>query len=210
MMVKKCICIRYGDTVLPESWIFAGGEKEKSVPIIFAFYLLETDEGKILVDAGCDTGSDFFPMENFLGPVAALKEQGTQPEEITDIILTHNHHDHAQGICHFPGAVVHVQKEEYEKAKKYFSEHTKVHVFEDICKVGCLTAVKVGGHSVGSCVVEFAMNGQRHVICGDECYTKYNLENKVPTAKSFCKEASQTFIEKYANGDYICHLCHDM
>ena len=208
-MIKNAACIVYGYSTLRESWVFSGGSKDKRIPIMFAFYLLETENKKILVDAGCDTMSDNFPMTDFIGPVTALQKQGTQPEEITDIVLTHAHHDHAHGIHHFPNATVHVEEREFENAKKYFSETTNVHVFRDECSVESITVRRIGGHSAGSCVAEFSMDGKNYVICGDECYLMYNIVHKIPTAKSVCPEASQAFIDKYANDDYVCLLCHD-
>lgn len=208
-MIKTVSCITYGYSTMRESWVFEGGSNEKRIPIMFAFYLLETENKKILVDAGCDTMSENFPMTDFIGPVAALQKQGTQPEEITDILLTHAHHDHAHGICHFPNATVHVEERELEKAGKYFSESTKVHVFRDEYSMDGITVRRIGGHSAGSCVAEFTLDGKNCVICGDECYSMYNIVHKIPTAKSVCPEASQAFIDKYANGDYVCLLCHD-
>ena len=208
-MVKNCKAIQYGKSYIKESWIFEGGRKEIQVPIILMFYLLETEDRKILVDAGCDTMKNFV-LKDFIGPVVALKAQGVEPAEISDIILTHAHGDHAQGVRHFPNATIYVHEKELEKARQYFPGNVKVCTFFDRLELDGISVVTIGGHSEGSCVVEFSLDGKNYVICGDECYTHYNLKRKVVTAKSCCKEASLAFIEKYANDAYICLLSHDL
>ncbi len=39
---------------------------------------------------------------------------GIAPEDVTDIIVSHSHWDHVDGVGLFPKAVIHIQKEEYE------------------------------------------------------------------------------------------------
>jgi glyoxylase-like metal-dependent hydrolase (beta-lactamase superfamily II) len=48
-----------------------------------------------------------------LRPDEAVKLAGVQPEEITDIVISHAHWDHLGGIDLFPKANVWIQKEEY-------------------------------------------------------------------------------------------------
>lgn len=44
---------------------------------------------------------------------------------------------------------------------------------------------------------------------GDECYSFFNLQNAVPTARNYSEQNSKKFIEKYATPQYKCLLCHD-
>ncbi len=46
----------------------------------------------------------------------ALMQHGVRPEEITAVILTHLHWDHAYGVLKLPQAKVYVQKEELRYA----------------------------------------------------------------------------------------------
>ena len=117
----KLTALKYGETVLSEHMILEGGERGRLYPISLILYLIETEGRWILVDAGCDTMPGF-PLSHFCGPVAILERYGVPPEEITDVILTHHHHDHAQGAEHFSEARFWVQREELEKCKKYLPD----------------------------------------------------------------------------------------
>ena len=104
-MIKEVKQIKYADSFLSQSAIFEGGVKGKPIPIIFAFYLIKTENRVILIDAGCDTMSGFI-MNNYVMPDDALSEYGVSPDEVTDIIITHADHDHIDGVHHFKNATV--------------------------------------------------------------------------------------------------------
>ncbi len=52
--------------------------------------------------------------QGYLRPDRAVAKLGISPEEVSDIILTHLHWDHADGLPLFPNAHVWVQKSELE------------------------------------------------------------------------------------------------
>lgn len=114
----QIIPIEYGKSVLSENMIFINGNENKFRDIVFKVYLIKTDEKLILVDAGCETMPGF-DMREFVGTVKAIKNIGVSPEEITDVIITHSHHDHIECVKCFENAVIHIQKDEYEIGKKY-------------------------------------------------------------------------------------------
>ena len=58
-MIQSLRRITYGRTTIPESWMFAGGDENKKIPIILSVFLIETGDMKILVDAGCNTMPGF-------------------------------------------------------------------------------------------------------------------------------------------------------
>ncbi|NML39963.1 MBL fold metallo-hydrolase [Chitinophaga sp. G-6-1-13] len=78
-------------------------------------YLIKDGDKRILVDAGAGE-----LMGNYGGKLAAsLKQAGIQPEEITDILITHVHLDHSGGLVVagkkvFPNAIVHVHQTEVD------------------------------------------------------------------------------------------------
>ena len=206
-MVRSLKKIVFADSVMPWSMIRTGGSREETVPILFAFYLIETDTRKILVDTGCEY-MNTFPLYNYIPPVKAL---GIPAGEITDVILTHSHHDHAACTGCYPQATVHIHELELPKAEKYLQNNPHIHSFgEDFFLEEDIRVVWVGGHSPGSCVVQILREGETRVLCGDECYHPYNLQMKEPTASSCCPERSRAFIETYTKPPYVCLLCHEV
>lgn len=209
-MIKEIIRIKYAESTLPESWIFEGGDSSKEVPIIFSVFLVKTDSKNILVDAGCRTMPGF-KMENFTTPMAVLKQMGIETEDITDVVITHAHHDHIECVGCFENATVHIQQDEYEQGKEYLCNNSRIETFADekVIDEGVMV-VKIGGHRKGSCVVQCDKGGKKIVLCGDECYSFYNLKNRIPTAKSYCPQNSRAFVEKYSGEGYECLLCHNI
>lgn len=211
MSAKKIeiIPIDYAKSTLPESWVFLKGDKDVKVPIVFRVFLLKTADRLILVDAGCVTMPGF-DMVDFIGPIKALKNMGISVDDITDVILTHHHHDHIECVKEYKNAVVYIQKDEYEKGKQYIGTEQTVKTFDDEIQV-CdgVKVIKIAGHSVGSSIVEIAGEDKPTIIAGDECYSRQCLIKKIPTGMSPNPEISKAFIEKYSTGEYNVLLCHD-
>lgn len=79
----------------------------------YFMWLLRRGAEMILVDAGYDAEEGARrgrPIR--LDPVAALAPLGVRPEEITQLIVTHLHYDHAGGLHLFPNATIHLQAAE--------------------------------------------------------------------------------------------------
>ena len=166
----EIIPIEYGKSVLPESMIFQGGAEDKFRPIVFMIYLIKTQNRLILAGAGCETMPGF-DMQDFIGPVKALEKLGINPENITDVIITHSHHDHIECVNEYKNAKIYIQRDEYEMGKQYFADGMYVCLFDDekeICQN--VKTIKIGGHSKGSCIVEITGNEEKYIIAGDECY----------------------------------------
>lgn len=200
----------YGKSTLPESECFLGGAADKKRPILFMIYLIRTEGKLILADAGCETMPGFV-MEDFCGPVAALNNMGVAAEDITDIVITHAHHDHIECVKDFKNARVFIQRDEYENGRSYIPEGTNTVIFDDSAEVAPgITAKKIGGHSIGSCVVEICAEGKTTVLAGDECYLRECLDRQIPTGRSFSAEKSREFVLKYSSDEYRVLLCHDI
>lgn len=206
----KITPICYASSFLPESMVFKNGDKNAKRPIVFKIYLIETSTRKILVDAGCETMPGF-DMRDFISPVQVLSSMSISPSDITDVILTHAHHDHIECVSYFDKSTVYIQRDEYEKSgRKYIPTHFNTVLFEDEIEiVEGIRAIRIGGHSVGSCVVEITDKATVYVIAGDECYLYECIERGIPTGSSCCPEKSRAFIEKYGKEPYRVLLCHD-
>ena len=108
--------IRYadspGDSVAD---LVVGAPKDEKIDTIYAIWLIKGGGRNILFDSGFHRERWFkeWPVKNYLGPDEAVKLAGVQPEQITDIVISHAHWDHMGGIDLFPKAVVWIQKEEF-------------------------------------------------------------------------------------------------
>lgn len=89
-------------------------------------YLLDTDQGWVLIDTGLDLEILRDPVraaQTFKGhlPVVAPEQEiltqmahiGVKPEHIAIVVITHLHGDHAGGLCSFAHAPVYIQRAEY-------------------------------------------------------------------------------------------------
>jgi glyoxylase-like metal-dependent hydrolase (beta-lactamase superfamily II) len=98
-----------------------GAESPVIVDGSMMVWLIQGPDGKnILVDTGCRPNHpnliNSFPQarERYVRPDEAVAKVGVGPEDITDIIVTHLHWDHADGIRLFPKAHIWIQKAELE------------------------------------------------------------------------------------------------
>ncbi|MDP9046916.1 MAG: N-acyl homoserine lactonase family protein [Bacteroidota bacterium] len=93
-----------------------GGSKTESVKIDFMVWLIRGNGRNILVDAGFLNDIDDakeFKIVNYIRPDSALLKFGVKPGDITDIILSHPHWDHIDGVGLFPNAHIWIQKEDF-------------------------------------------------------------------------------------------------
>lgn len=212
-MLKKSLslyCLKYAQSVLPESMALCGGAKEKVIPISFAVYLIKTKDKNILVDVGCDTMPGFV-MQGFYSPAFVLRQVGLSANEITDVIITHSHHDHIDALNHFKNAVVHISEEEYLNGRKYIPLNMRVNVFKDTSVIdNQIKVIKWGGHSIGSAIVEITAEEKIHLLAGDECYINDCITRKIPTGTFENFDKSREFVEKFSNKKYCVHTCHDI
>ncbi len=108
--------ISFGDVKGVNRSFFVEGERgEDKIDIPFVIWLLKNDERTVLFDAGYfrESWLKQWNTQNFVSPDKVTEKAGVTAEEVTDIIVSHMHWDHAQGALLFPNANVWVQEEEY-------------------------------------------------------------------------------------------------
>ena len=102
---------------IPISVWSLNGPKDKTVNIDFVIWLIKGSNGRnILVDAGflkdIPEAKEFDPV-NYVRPDSMLMKIGVRPESIGDIILSHPHWDHIDGVGLFPNAHIWIQNDDY-------------------------------------------------------------------------------------------------
>ena len=101
----------------PVSSLVAGADRARRIDIAMMIWVLKGADGRIaIVDSGFHRDQYFrqFTVKDYVKPSEAIAPLGLKPEDVTDILLSHMHWDHAGGIDLFPAARVWVQKDEYE------------------------------------------------------------------------------------------------
>lgn len=163
--------------------------------------LVESRDGLVLVEAGCgDKWSDreraMYDLERRTA-VDALAELSVDPREIAHVVLTHLHFDHAAGLTRngsqdvesvFPGARIHVQRQEWLDAlankstmtRTYFRSHldpitTQVELHDGTCSpLSGITLLPTPGHTWGHQSILIDAPGGPVLYAGDACPTTHH------------------------------------
>jgi len=106
--------IRYASAEDNVADLVMGAPKEK-ITIAMVIWLVRGGGRNILFDSGYhrDTFLKYFPSKGYIRPDEAVKLAGAQPDQVTDIVISHAHWDHLGGIDLFSKATVWIQKEEF-------------------------------------------------------------------------------------------------
>lgn len=174
--------------------------------------LIVNKERLVLVDSGLgnrlsERQKDIFTPSEFMLP-ASLAELGYRDVDITDVIMTHLHFDHAGGLITayadgdrltFPNATIWVQHSEWETAKHPDGLNKAAYAFEHqlalVESSGLLRLIegpveiapgikveKVGGHSVGSQIVEIDTGENFWIYPGDIIPTMFHTSPAITSA----------------------------
>jgi glyoxylase-like metal-dependent hydrolase (beta-lactamase superfamily II) len=215
-----------------------GADPKRKLDLAMTFWVLKSPGGKtILVDAG------FYRPEilkrtdvaDYTRPDKALEKIGIKPEEVTDVIITHMHWDHADGVDLFPKAQVWIQKEEYAytagaKRKVAASDDGtlpghylalinlnkdgRVHQVDgDAKEIAPGVTVYTGGkHTFGSQYVGVNTRAGLMVVASDNLYLYENLDKHVPIAQTVDAKsnlAAQDRMKKLASSLRLIIPSHD-
>ncbi|GAB2684970.1 N-acyl homoserine lactonase family protein [Mucilaginibacter koreensis] len=94
----------------------AGASAKERLDITFSIWLIKGQNKTILVDAGFERDADDakdFQLTSYIRPDSALQRMGISAAEVTDVMITHPHWDHIDGIDLFPKAHFWMQQEDY-------------------------------------------------------------------------------------------------
>jgi glyoxylase-like metal-dependent hydrolase (beta-lactamase superfamily II) len=160
--------IRYASLPdFPVAQLVKGADPARKQDIAMMVWLVRGNGRTILVDSGFyrDKFFKLWTVKDFIKPSDALQVLGVKPEEVTDVIVTHMHWDHADGMDLFPKARIWVQKDEYVYYTGEAWQHKGTHGGIDQDDVLALVKLNLDGR-VG------LVNGDAQEIApGVTCYT---------------------------------------
>lgn len=97
------------------SGLVAGADASRTMDIAMMVWVVKNSDRTILVDAGFvrEKFITRWKPADYVTPAVAVEQGlGIKPEDVTDIVISHIHWDHADGVTLFPKAAVWVQREE--------------------------------------------------------------------------------------------------
>src|SRR5262245_57002383 len=99
----------------PVAALIKGADPARKLDIAMTVWLVKAGDRVILVDSGFyrEQFLKQWKPKDFVKPSDALGQLDVKPEDVTDVIITHMHWDHADGMDLFPRARIWVQKDEY-------------------------------------------------------------------------------------------------
>jgi glyoxylase-like metal-dependent hydrolase (beta-lactamase superfamily II) len=198
----------------PVAGLIAEADKTRKIDIAMMVWLIRGGGHNILVDSGFYRPQFFksWTVRDFVRPDEAVARAGVKPEEITDVILTHAHWDHADGTDLFPKAQVWIQRDEYAYytadswqpgGKHGGIDPEDVDVFLKLNIAGRMHLVDgdreilpgihvyIGGkHTWQSQYVSVATRSGTVVLASDNMYLYENLEKHLPIAQTFDRESN--------------------
>jgi glyoxylase-like metal-dependent hydrolase (beta-lactamase superfamily II) len=108
--------VRYASVPgFPVANMVKGADPARKFDIAMYVWLIKGNGRNILLDSGFYREKFFrdWKIQNFVKPSEAVALLGVKPEDITDVIISHMHWDHADGLDLFPKANIWIQKDEY-------------------------------------------------------------------------------------------------
>jgi glyoxylase-like metal-dependent hydrolase (beta-lactamase superfamily II) len=249
--VQSCIAGKFGLDggamfgVVPKTmWskLLPADDKNR-IPMVMRTLLIRGQGRTILVDTGMGTGYDskynqIYNVDETVTLADSLLSIGVAACDITDLILTHLHFDHAAGIVVpdgdgqrllFPQATHHVQKRQYAHAlapnprdrASYFRERIEIMEQEGVLNLHDgkwsfapgIDLVTVHGHTPGQQLVKVSDGKQILFYCGDLFPTSAHLP--VPFVMSYdldpvlAMKEKETFIEQAYREQWLLFFEHD-
>jgi glyoxylase-like metal-dependent hydrolase (beta-lactamase superfamily II) len=182
----------------PLAGFLMGAPREQFVDGAMVIWLIRGGGKTILFDSGFHRQKYMERVTDFVSPEEAVMLAKADPSQVTDIIISHAHWDHLDGIDLFPNATVWVQKAEFEyytgAAWQQNGKHGGIEPDDVIELVRRNTAGKVrlvDGDNVEILPGIRAFTGARHtyasqyirvdgdppiVLASDNCYLYENLK----------------------------------
>ena len=195
--------------------LVAGADAGRKLDIAMLVWLIRGNGKTILFDSGFYRDQFFkqWHVTDFVKPSDAVRRAGVNPEDVTDVIISHMHWDHADGMDLFPKAKIWLQKDELEYYAGSAWQSRRTHGGIDPDDV--LAAVKLntqgrvglvngdaqeilpgiscytgGKHTYASQFLTVATNAGTVVLASDNLYLYENLDKHAPIAATLDAESN--------------------
>lgn len=206
--VKRMFILDGGSFLYESSMMTYGSGIGKKIRIFTPFFAFDTEEGWILYDTGLPiTAVELFSslkMEPMIEKKNIVPQQlekiNVRPGDVSKIIISHLHIDHAGGLQYFPDVEVYVQKDEYAYAlhpnsfQRYEYQPENFDLPEikwsflegDEVIIPGLTAILVNGHTPGlqGLVIELPEK-QFFILGSDAIYLQKNIDRDLPPGQAW-------------------------
>jgi glyoxylase-like metal-dependent hydrolase (beta-lactamase superfamily II) len=151
----------------PVAGLVAGADRSRKMDIAMIVWLVRAPGRNILVDSGFYREQFFktWKVRDFIKPSEAIAKLGLKPEDITDVIITHMHWDHADGMDLFPKAKIWIQKDEYTYYTGEAWQSPKTHGGIDPDDVMAIVKLNLAGR------VSFVDGDAQQILPGIRCFT---------------------------------------
>jgi glyoxylase-like metal-dependent hydrolase (beta-lactamase superfamily II) len=109
--------VRFASVSYPIASLVKGSDRSGRIDIAFTVWVAQAGGRTVLVDAGFYRDKfirQWKPVDYVRPSDALVAGLGIKPEDVTDIIVSHSHWDHMDGVDLFPQAKIWIQREEYE------------------------------------------------------------------------------------------------
>jgi glyoxylase-like metal-dependent hydrolase (beta-lactamase superfamily II) len=210
--------VRYATLPFPVSSLIANlpeAERDRRLDIAMMVWVLRGPDNRVvLVDAGFyrDKFMQRYKPAGYSKPSEAVQAGlGIAPEDVTDIIISHIHWDHADGTDLFPRAKVWIQRDEYthhidDTGKpldraidadvaamlKGLNDAGRVEQVDgDDKEIMPGIRVYIGGkHTFQSQYVGVATRSGTIIVASDNVYLYENLERRLPIAQTLSPQSN--------------------
>jgi glyoxylase-like metal-dependent hydrolase (beta-lactamase superfamily II) len=100
----------------PVADLVSGADKDRKLDIAMLVWVIRGGGHIVLFDSGFyrEKFMKQWKPKNYSKPSEAVRRLGIRPADVTDVIISHAHWDHADGADLFPKAKIWLQKDEYQ------------------------------------------------------------------------------------------------
>jgi N-acyl homoserine lactone hydrolase len=213
----ELVPLTVGHLTMSEGYFLAGSERTVTVPV--TSYLLVHPDGLAVFDTGLGprfcrpdgTPPAGGPDLTETGRIdARIRQAGYQPDQVTTVINSHLHTDHAGGNIWLPQARVVVQEDEWRHAvatdeiayhRPEFDTGQDVHRIEgelDLFGDGSAVVYRTPGHTPGHQSLRALTTGGPVVLAGDACNLQRSLDELWLPPDGHDLDAYRTTLEGFA------------